>query len=302
VQRWRLSSAAGALRPEVIDTEAWFAGYSPDGKYLALAGYRGTRLLSRAAGREVPWPQGRQLATAALAFSPDGRIFATSDRPPKTPRGSVYTRGAVYLWETATRQPRGRLQGHFGEATCFAFSPNGKALFSGSIDPSILIWDLYGAGRDVEVKPLTRDELRARWEELAGADAVKAFAAIRALVQDPERAVPFLADHLRGVKPPARISPERAQELIRALDDRNFAVRERATRGLIEQGEAVAPALARALEGQLPLEVRRRLTQVLDRVLAGPPPEQLRLLRAAEVLERIGTAEARRVLKSLPAP
>jgi hypothetical protein len=60
------------------------------------------------------------------------------------------------------------------------------------------------------------------------------------------------------------------------------------------------PALVEVLRGQPSLEVRQRAQRILDKVQAERlPADQVRVLRALEVLETIGTPEARQVLEAL---
>jgi DNA polymerase-1 len=63
-------------------------------------------------------------------------------------------------------------------------------------------------------------------------------------------------------------------------------------------GEPAAPALRQALENKPSLEVRRRIEELLEKAKT-PTGENLRSLRAVQVLEHIGTDEARQVLKKL---
>ena len=88
--------------------------------------------------------------------------------------------------------------------------------------------------------------------------------------------------------------------MIADLDDERFAVREKATTELEKLGKEIEPALHKALQGKPSLEVRRRIDRLLEKLeSAAPSPEQLRLLRALEVLEHIGTPEARELLRTL---
>ena len=59
------------------------------------------------------------------------------------------------------------------------------------------------------------------------------------------------------------------------------------------------PALHRALEGNPSLEMRRRLEQILGKLEQSPRSDYLRAVRALEVLEHIGTSEAREVVATL---
>jgi hypothetical protein len=89
--------------------------------------------------------------------------------------------------------------------------------------------------------------------------------------------------------------------LVADLGSKQFPRRDRAARELEKLGDRVETALQQALERGPSLEVRRRIEGLLARCAetAVPAPEQLRVLRALEVLERIGSAEARRILQTL---
>jgi hypothetical protein len=98
----------------------------------------------------------------------------------------------------------------------------------------------------------------------------------------------------------ARVKEQRLNDLIADLDSDRFAVRQRASGELEQLGELAGPAMHRALAGEPSPEARRRLRRLVQK-LGGPitSPEMLRLLRAVEVLEKVGTAEARKVLQAL---
>jgi hypothetical protein len=96
------------------------------------------------------------------------------------------------------------------------------------------------------------------------------------------------------------VDRQRIDKLIADLDSKQFEARERATAELKKLGGLVEPALRKAVVSRPPLEVRRRVEELLDRldhrILTS---EELRGLRAMETLEHIGDAEARRVLETL---
>lgn len=71
---------------------------------------------------------------SAQAFSPDGKWFAEAE-------GNY-----VYLWETGTWIPAGRLKGHNGRVTSLTFSPDGKILASGAEDATIRLWKMGEGG------------------------------------------------------------------------------------------------------------------------------------------------------------
>jgi hypothetical protein len=81
----------------------------------------------------------------------------------------------------------------------------------------------------------------------------------------------------------------------------SFRRREAATRELEKLGPEAGPALRHALAGSPSAEARRRLELLLAKAQGLRPAESLRVLRTIETLERIGSAEARRVLEAVAA-
>jgi WD40 repeat protein len=66
-----------------------------------------------------------------LALHPSGHVLATS----------AGMDGSVELWDLATRQAT-VLNGHTGGVNALAFSPDGHALATGSVDTTVRLWDL----------------------------------------------------------------------------------------------------------------------------------------------------------------
>jgi hypothetical protein len=139
--------------------------------------------------------------------------------------------------------------------------------------------------------------LEIHWQALAGDDAAKAFAAIVALAATPKEAVPWIKERL---KPAAPADMKQVENLLKQLDSDQFKVRDTATKGLLKLDEQIVPALEKALAANPTLEAKQRLEGLRGKltgiVLQG---ERLRAYRAIEVLERIGTPEARQVLQEL---
>ncbi|MGI5227777.1 AAA family ATPase [Actinoallomurus sp. CA-142502] len=132
--------------------------FSPDARTLATVGRDGTARLwdvathrqigapligqdeqadavpSGPAGRTIP--TGHHLDVFGLAFSPDGRTFATA--------GSD---GKARLWDTATHnQLGGPLIGHSGSVTDVAFGPGGGVLATAGADGTARLWDVSAPG------------------------------------------------------------------------------------------------------------------------------------------------------------
>jgi hypothetical protein len=87
--------------------------------------------------------------------------------------------------------------------------------------------------------------------------------------------------------------------LIAELDSEDFRRRQHASGELETLAEASAPQLRQALARKPSLEARRRIAALLESLDGPPVGEPLRALRAIEVLEHIGTVEARRLLQEL---
>jgi hypothetical protein len=102
-----------------------------------------------------------------------------------------------------------------------------------------------------------------------------------------------LKERLHPVTPP---DPHRLRQLLADLDSADFSVRQKAGQELLTLGESAEPGLRQALQGKPSLEVRQRLERLLETL---ERTTKLRALRAVEVLEAIGSPEARRLLETL---
>jgi WD40 repeat protein len=263
--------------------------FSPDGKTIAAGCINGSiRLWEAATGAERLTINGA--GEGAVVFSPDGRTLAVA-----SPR---YSDGAIHLWDALTGKERRLIRGHDGEVYAVTFSPDGKTLASASQDTTVLIWDVADLGRlEPPTKELAAKELETLWDSLAQKDAPQAYRAIRTLIEG-KQTVPFLRERLQPIR--VTVDRQRIDKLLADLDSEQFEARERAAAELKKLGDLVEPALRKAIASRPPLEVRRRVEDLLDRldhrILTS---EELRGLRAVETLEHIGGAEARRVLEAL---
>jgi RNA polymerase sigma factor (sigma-70 family) len=233
-------------------------------------------------------PQMRRDAPVCLAFSPDGRYLAVAQNTPE-----------IHLWDIAAGREVTQLKGHQGGVVSLLFAADGKHLFSGGTDTTVLTWDLTGvprsgATRAAELSPQVLDGL---WTDLAGKDAALAFAAVRKLNASPDQAITLLKDHVR---PATSADPKRLAQLLGDLENERFEQRRQAQTELEGLGELAESALRKALAGDPSLDLRQRLERLLDRLSSQMPgTEQLRELRALEALELVDSPEARQLIQTL---
>jgi hypothetical protein len=142
-------------------------------------------------------------------------------------------------------------------------------------------------------KKLGRDELARCWDDLASTDAGRAYRAMAELARRPDQAEGLLKDRLSAGP---RVNAEQLARLIAALDDDDFEAREKASKELANLGRLAEAALSKALDGKPSAQAKRRIQDLLGKLDGkADDPEQRLLLRVIEVLERLGTPEARRL-------
>ena len=227
-------------------------------------------------------------AANAVAFLADGRTLAAGCAD-----------GTVRLCDVPTGQEIGQFKGHQGAVTGLAFSPDGKALVSVGADTTALIWSMTYLARP-KAGPAPALDAKAQethWSDLAGPDAKAACKAIQTLSAAPAAAAVLVGKRLRPVEP---IASERLKQLLADLRSNQFTRREKAAGELARSADLAEPAMRHELAAQPPLEVRQRVEKLLERLVVDPlSPTDLQAVRAVEILEQTGSAEARQLLEEL---
>lgn len=303
--------------PGYVPYQGGGATFSPDGQYLALTGAgRSLTLVRAGTGKEwrhlgatrsatvsIPFSgtvYSGTMTPSAVAFAPDGRALAVAymGQPIYGPTGVVRAaQSSIEVWELAGAGRRAEFAGHHGIVHCLAFSPDGRTLASGGADAAVILWDLTGQAGAKAVTP-TGKHLDEAWAALTSADVAAAHQAMSRLYAAPTQTVTLLRQHLQ----PARTGANEAtiRELVSDLNSDSFAARNRATRQLRLLGPAAESALRAAQKNTPSLELRRRIDGLLAKIEAGQlSSEELRAARAIELLERLGTSEARALLDTL---
>jgi WD40 repeat protein len=132
----------GALLRVIGDAGDRGVAFAPDGRILAAAGFHlekpfSTPLLPLPiydvqTGKRVRTLEGHtQWETYAIAFSPDGKLFASAGADKQ-----------ILVWELATGKLRHRLADQASPVTALAFSPDGALLAGGGADKTIRLWDV----------------------------------------------------------------------------------------------------------------------------------------------------------------
>jgi RNA polymerase sigma factor (sigma-70 family) len=262
--------------------------FSPDGKWIVTGGSTAKKqveLWNVATGKLAGQFIGHERGVWHVAFSGDSRWLAS---------GGFEREDTVRLWEIATCQEVACYRGHHSGVGAVAFAPDNRVLASAGGDATILLWDITGRAPRGKLQPavLSLAELGQCWDELASADAAKAYRAIRSLASNPARAVPFLATKLSVLEIP---EPAKFARLVEELGADNFKKRVSAEEELARLGDSIEIALRNARDGKPSAEARRRIDKILDGLATAAP----RTARAVAALEYCGSPEALHLLQSL---
>ena len=277
------------LTPDPAERPASGAAFADDGRSIALFEERRLSIREIAGGGtrlQVPGVD----KLSVLTYSPDGRFLAGVSRD-----------GIVRVFGTATGKELACWQGKQGEVYAVAFSPDRRLLATGGMSGVILVWKLP----ESEGLParLTKEEAATSWQALADLDAGRANRAWPGW--PPRRRNSSHSSRNDSAPLPSRLarrrwrggSPTWTPTPSRCANE---------PRANWPRPDPTLPTFSARPAHNPSAEAKRRIEALLDRLSKGGSPERLRCLRTVEVLERIGTPQAKDVLrelsrKSLPA-
>jgi WD40 repeat protein len=124
--------------PKIVDAVCFF----PDGKTVASAGGNLVKVWRLRGGAEVASFDDFQLGIAGIAFSPDGKAFATTG-----------FKAAPRIYETATWKIRHKLVEDDESTRWVAFSPDSKNLATVGFGGQITFWDVVTGKRQKALAP-----------------------------------------------------------------------------------------------------------------------------------------------------
>lgn len=293
LQLWDVATGKPLRKLEVGPTGASTFAFSPDGRTIAVSTHDNAITLWETASGLMRFRFTRTGggALTTLAYTPDGKLLA----------GSVaeFPDAPILFWDpVAGKELPTLLKGHRNMVASLTFTPDGKRLISGGQDTTALLWDVAGLQPEPELVEVSADKTDALWTDLAGADAQKAYAAVRALSQSPRQGTALMQERLKAIP---IVDEKMLTRLVADLDSNTFVVRQKATAELEKLGEVAEPALLEALTIGPTLEVKQRIDRLLEKLVStqAPPAEEMRALRALEVLEQLGTPEARAIVETM---
>jgi len=260
---------------------------APDGQSLAAAGVANVKFWNLSKTQDLRTFGSYDVNAVTTVFSPDGKWLLAGRKD-----------GGIRVWDVATRTTLADLPAHEMEVTALAFSPDGRTLASGSADTTVLLWDWVELRKQVTTAPSPKAaKVETLWKRLAANDGDQVRGALAALAATPGPTVAFLKEQLKPIPPP---KTGHIEKLLADMDSKSFAMRQKAMTELEQLGDLAAEGLTKRLEGKVSLELQRRIEVLRDKIESAQVPEPLvQALRGVEVLERIGTPEARQLLEML---
>jgi WD domain, G-beta repeat len=206
---------------------------------------------------------------------------------------------SIKIFDASLGKEIASFQGHNGAIASLAFAADGKTLVSGGNDTTLLVWDVarIKRGQPARIAKLPAKQFEQMWTDLVSPDGKNAGKTVQTLIACSNLSVAMIKSRLQ---PAAPIDVKQVDQWLHELDSSNFKTRALAMGQLEKLGELAIPALQKTLATKASPETRRRLEPLLQELLGRNfTPDQIRVVRAVEVLERVGTDEAKQLLEYL---
>lgn len=276
--------ATGEVRHRFTESPRAHA-FSPDNKHLALIKQTGLEIDVVAIGTyHVPLQLSVGVELNSVAFSADSRSIAAGD-----------TDGFIHIWD-ADGTYRHRFGGHSEAVIGLIFSQDGRRLASTSEDRTSIVWDLARIpAKPRDPAPAKDILLKMSWNWLADRTGPDAGKAMTILQSKPKETIAHFRTH---IIPDKAASVADVSRWLKALDSSDYAARDQAMKSLEAADAQLEDVLRKKITKETPAETKRRIEQLLYKLEHYEENSQrLREVRAVEVLERIGSDEARALLK-----
>jgi WD40 repeat protein len=283
---WEVATGKKRLTIDALPNADQVA-FSPDSRSLAAWDQAGNAVVvdlrSGTVSRRINGPDASEGVTA-LAFSPDGKRLAA---------GSLL--GRVTIWDVVSGDTLAPFGGHDGAVTGLVFSADGKHLVSTALDGTALVWV-------VPDKPLSLAPVEApvtgfdeAFRLLGAGDPVQAQRGFDYLYRNPAEAVKQAAERIPAL---TAVPAAKLAQLVADLESEDYPTRDAAMRELEKAGGEASALLKHAVTKSPSAEVRKLAAELLGKIDSpAVRPEDLKVLRAVEALEHIGTPAARTQLE-----
>ncbi len=283
---WEVATGKKRLTVDGIPN-AFVYAFGPDSRLLAAWDHGGNvvvvDLRTGAVVRRLQ-PGDENDGVSALALSADGKRVAVGSHT-----------GRVTVWDVTTGDTLAPFAGHDGLVTGMAFTADGKRLVTTAQDGTALVWEV--PDKPLPVGPI--ESAVTGFDEafrlLGSADAAQAQRGLEYLYRHPAEAVKQTGERMPA---PAAVPAAALAQHVADLGSDDFPTREAAVKALEKVGGEASARLKEAVEKSPGAEVRKLAAELLGKIDApAARPDDLKVLRAVEAMENLGTPEARAQLE-----
>jgi WD40 repeat protein len=131
-----------AVKPTApVKPQIFSLAYSPDGRIIALGGFKEVTLLDASTRKQIGVLSGHAEVVRTVAFSKDGKRLAAGG-------GVAARKGEVKIWDIAAKTVISTIEGHDDTIYSVAFSPDGGTVATCSYDKFVKLWDA-ATGKEV---------------------------------------------------------------------------------------------------------------------------------------------------------